>query len=52
MLGTDIFPHDNGIVRAINSHYKPNELIKGEPRRTIFVGRLHLKTGEVNYCPN
>lgn len=46
-LGTDTEPHDNGIIRAINSHYKPNERAVGEPRRTIFIGRLHLRTNEV-----
>lgn len=45
--GTDTCPHDNGIVRAINAHYKPNERIVGNPRHTIFIGKLHLKTDEV-----
>lgn len=46
-LGTDTYPHDNGIIRAINSKYKPNKRIVGDPRHTIFVGRLHMKTDEV-----
>ncbi|XP_031640626.1 U11/U12 small nuclear ribonucleoprotein 35 kDa protein-like [Contarinia nasturtii] len=44
--GTDTDPHDNGIVRAINSHYKPNERVVGNPKHTIFIGRLHLRTDE------
>lgn len=47
--GTDTYPHDNGIVRAINTHYKPNDRVVGEPKRTIFIGRLHLRTDEVCY---
>lgn len=39
-------PHDRGIVRAINSKYRPNEHVKSNPRHTIFVGRLHIKTDE------
>lgn len=45
--GTDAFPHDNGIVRAVNAHYKPNERIVGDPKHTVFIGRLHMKTDEV-----
>lgn len=45
--GTDTTPHDNGLIRAINSHYKPNERVVGNPKYTIFIGRLHLKTNEV-----
>lgn len=45
--GTDTYPHDNGIVRAINANYKPNERVVGDPKRTIFIGRLHLRTDEV-----
>ncbi|XP_055311525.1 U11/U12 small nuclear ribonucleoprotein 35 kDa protein-like [Sitodiplosis mosellana] len=44
--GTDTYPHDNGIVRAIKSHYKPNERVVGNPKHTIFIGRLHLRTDE------
>lgn len=46
-VGTDTYPHDNGISRAMQSHYKPNERVVGKPRYTIFVGRLHIKTDEV-----
>lgn len=45
--GTDTYPHDRGIVRALNSTYRPNERVVGNPRHTIFVGRLHRKTDEV-----
>lgn len=44
--GTDTYPHDHGIVRAMNAHYKPNNKIIGNPRHTIFIGRLHFKTDE------
>jgi U11/U12 small nuclear ribonucleoprotein SNRNP35 len=44
--GTDIEPHDAGIVRAVNSKYKPSYKAKGNPLNTIFVGRLSLDTTE------
>lgn len=44
--GTDTEPHDRGIIRAINSTYKPNVRVVGEARHTVFVGRLHDKTDE------
>lgn len=47
--GTDTFPHDNGLIRAINSNYKPNNGVVGNPKYTIFIGRLHLKTDEVQH---
>lgn len=47
--GTDSSAHDNGLIRAINSNYKPNERVVGIPKYTIFVGRLHLKTDEVKW---
>lgn len=43
---TDIKPHDNGIVRAVNSRYKLNCKIKGHPLHTLFIGRLSLDTTE------
>lgn len=49
--GTDTIPHDRGIIRAINSTYQPNERVEGDPRYTIFVGKLHIKTDEVNSFP-
>lgn len=48
-VGTDTCPHDNGIVRALNSNYRPNERVVGNAKHTIFVGRLNLKTDEVIY---
>lgn len=44
--GTDIEPHDAGIVRAVNSRYKPSYKAKGNPLNTIFVARLSLDTTE------
>lgn len=44
--GTDVEPHDAGIVRALNSRYKSNYKAKGNPEHTIFVGRLSLDTTE------
>lgn len=44
--GTDTYPHDHGIIRALNSTYKPNDRVVGNPRHTIFVGCLHMKTTE------
>lgn len=44
--GTDIEPHDFGIVRAISSSFKPSYKARGNPLNTIFVGRLSLKTTE------
>lgn len=43
---TDIEPHDNGVVRAVNSTFKPNYKATGNPLHTIFVGRLSLDTTE------
>jgi len=44
--GTDIEPHDKGIVRAINSIYTTSYKAIGNPLHTIFVGRLSLDTTE------
>lgn len=44
--GTDEEPHDRAIIRAINSKYKPNHKVIGDPNNTIFIGRLHIKTDE------
>jgi len=44
--GTDVIPHDSGIVRAINSKYKLSPKVKGNPLHTLFVGRLSLDTTE------
>uniref|UniRef100_A0A182NPG6 U11/U12 small nuclear ribonucleoprotein 35 kDa protein n=1 Tax=Anopheles dirus TaxID=7168 RepID=A0A182NPG6_9DIPT len=49
--GTDEVPHDRALVRAMNSTYRPNRKVQGDPLHTIFVGRLahsvteeHLRT--------
>lgn len=44
--GTDIESHDKGIIRAVNSKYKPSYKAKGHPLNTIFIGRLSLGTTE------
>ena len=43
---TDVEPHDRGIVRALNSRYKPNIAVQGDPECTIFIGRLNYVTDE------
>lgn len=43
---TDTEPHDAGVIRAINSKYKPNYKAKGNPLNTIFVAKLSLNTTE------
>lgn len=42
--GTDKEAHDKGIIRAINSEYKPNQHVKGKPERTLFIARLNPRT--------
>ncbi|XP_054707070.1 U11/U12 small nuclear ribonucleoprotein 35 kDa protein-like [Uloborus diversus] len=44
--GTDTIPHDHGIVRAMQAEYKPNKLVIGDPKATVFVGRLNHHTDE------
>ncbi|XP_059168730.1 U11/U12 small nuclear ribonucleoprotein 35 kDa protein-like [Physella acuta] len=44
--GTDEYPHDRAISRALQSNYRPNKYVKGDPERTIFVGRLSPHTTE------
>ncbi|XP_042895699.1 U11/U12 small nuclear ribonucleoprotein 35 kDa protein [Parasteatoda tepidariorum] len=44
--GTDNIPHDHGVVRAMQAEYKPNKLVVGHPKATVFVGRLNPKTDE------
>ncbi|CAL1284292.1 unnamed protein product [Larinioides sclopetarius] len=44
--GTDTIPHDHGIVRAMQAEYKPNKLVVGDPKATVFVGRLNPCTDE------
>lgn len=43
---TDTVPHDHGIVRAMEAVYKPNKLVVGDPKATVFVGRLNPATKE------
>lgn len=44
--GTDVEPHDQGVVRAMNAKYHPNKNVKGDPKRMIFLGRLNAQTTE------
>lgn len=44
--GTDEIAHDHGIVRAMNSKYKPNKKVVGHSSKTIFAARLNPKTDE------
>lgn len=44
--GTDEFPHDKAITRAMVAHYKPNKFVKGDPECTLFIGRLSPHTTE------
>ncbi|XP_065306970.1 U11/U12 small nuclear ribonucleoprotein 35 kDa protein-like isoform X5 [Dermacentor albipictus] len=44
--GTDVKPHDHGIVRAMEATYKTNKYVKTDPRLTIFVSRLCPTTTE------
>ncbi|KAK8766721.1 hypothetical protein V5799_006499 [Amblyomma americanum] len=44
--GTDVKPHDHGIVRAMEATYRTNRHVKTDPRLTIFVARLNPTTTE------
>jgi len=46
--GTDVTPHDHGIIRALKARYSSTKdsKIKGDPLKTLFVGRLNLDTTE------
>jgi len=44
--GTDLYPHDKGVLRAMRSTYRPNRKVSGDPYRTLFIGRLDLMTKE------
>lgn len=46
--GTDTEPHDHAVVRALQSHYAPNKAVRGEPARTLFVGRLNPRTTQAS----
>ena len=44
--GTDTIPHDHAVVRAMSAKYKPNKNVTGDPKCTVFVGRLNPTTTE------
>lgn len=44
--GTDTEPHDHGIIRALNSTYRPNKGVIGDPDCTVFIGRLNHVTSD------
>lgn len=44
--GTDVKPHDHGIVRAMETTYKTNIHVSTDPKTTIFVARLSPTTTE------
>lgn len=44
--GIDKGPHDRALIRAINSKYVPDKKLKGNPKNTLFIGRLNIKTTE------
>jgi len=44
--GTDVIPHDRAIVRAMSVDYRPNKGVVGDPKCTLFVGRLNKSTSE------
>lgn len=44
--GTDTEAHDHGIIRAMNSTYRPNKGVTGDPECTVFAARLNHTTDE------
>ncbi|KAL1232620.1 U11/U12 small nuclear ribonucleoprotein [Trichinella spiralis] len=46
--GTATVAHDRALIRASGQHYKPNERVIGDPKKTLFVGRLSLDTVEAD----
>ncbi|XP_055628579.1 U11/U12 small nuclear ribonucleoprotein 35 kDa protein-like [Toxorhynchites rutilus septentrionalis] len=38
--GMDEFAHDRALIRAMNSSYKPNHKVVGDPHHTVFIGRI------------
>ncbi|XP_013403001.1 U11/U12 small nuclear ribonucleoprotein 35 kDa protein-like [Lingula anatina] len=44
--GTDEVPHDRGVFRAMNTKYRPNKGVDGDPTCIIFVARLNHRTSE------
>lgn len=39
-------PHDRAVLRATKSNYRPNKGIRGDPQKTLFIGRLNMDTTE------
>ncbi|XP_046844622.1 U11/U12 small nuclear ribonucleoprotein 35 kDa protein-like isoform X2 [Xenia sp. Carnegie-2017] len=44
--GTDVYPHDKAVIRAMLSTYRPNKNVTGDQSKTLFVARLSKDTGE------
>ena len=46
--GTDVIPHDKGLIRAMRTKFDPSQdpKIQGNPYCTLFVGRLNYETTE------
>ena len=38
--GTDTYPHDRGIVRALAADFRPNRTKVKDPKLTLFVSKL------------
>lgn len=49
-LGTE--PHDRAVTRAITSKYNPPTTLESDPKKTLFVGRLHDATTEETLIKN
>ncbi|KAK3757932.1 hypothetical protein RRG08_058246 [Elysia crispata] len=44
--GTDEYPHDKAITRALQAKFRPNKYVLGKPECTVFIGRLGPNTTE------
>ncbi|RUS90240.1 hypothetical protein EGW08_002021 [Elysia chlorotica] len=44
--GTDEYPHDKAITRALQAKFKPNKYVQGKPECSVFIGRLGPNTTE------
>lgn len=44
--GSGDYIHDRAVLRAARSRYRPNKQVVGDPKKTIFVGRLNPLTKE------
>lgn len=49
--GTDIYPHDRAVARAMVARYKPNKDVVGVPEHTVFASRLSPHTDEDTLHP-